>query len=70
MNNSNVTKNQLDLSIIPIKIVMYTNIPGNYIVEFNRGLLYHPELDNKGVMNKYPYFTNLYRYNEEEILHP
>jgi hypothetical protein len=67
-NNKNVTKNQLKASIIPLKIIMNTNIPGNHIIDFNSSYLYHPELKSKNNLKKYPFFTNLYRYNEAAIL--
>jgi len=66
--NRSVTKNQLKASIIPLKIIMNTNIPGNHIIDFNSGNLYHPELKNTSNLKKYPFFTNLYRYNEAVIL--
>lgn len=66
--NKTVTKNQLKAKIIPIKIIMNTNIPGNHIIDFNSSFLYHPELTSTSNLNKYPFFTNLYRYNEAVIL--
>jgi hypothetical protein len=67
-NKKTVTENQLKASIIPIKIIMNTNIPGNHKIYFDSGYLYHPEVKNTTDLNKYPFFTNLYRYNEGVIL--
>lgn len=63
-----VTKNQLKANIIPLKIIMNTNIPDKHIIDFNSSLLYHPDLKSTSNLNKYPFFTNLYRYNEGVIL--
>jgi hypothetical protein len=67
-NIKTVTENQLKANIIPIKIIMNTNIPDNHIVDFISSYLYHPELKNTSNLNKFPFFTNLYRYNEGVIL--
>jgi hypothetical protein len=67
-NKKTVTENQLKASIIPIKIIMNTNIPDNHKIDFDSGYLYHPELKNTSNLNKFPFFTNLYRYNEGVIL--
>ena len=59
---------QLMANIIPIKIIMNTNIPDSHIVEFTSNLLYHPELKNISNLEKYPLFTNLYKYDEQTIM--
>jgi len=62
-----ISKLQIKASIIPIKINMTTNILNHFKQEFTSSLLYHPELKNISGLNKYPYFTNLFRYKEEYI---
>jgi hypothetical protein len=58
----------LKSSIIPIKIIMNTNIPGNHVIEFTSNLLYNPILKNTSNLEKYPLFTNLYKYDEQTII--
>jgi len=58
----------IESSIITIKIMMYTNIQNNNITEFTSSLLYHPELKNTNDLEKYPLFTNLYKYDEQTIM--
>lgn len=55
-------------SIIPIKIILNTNIPNSHIIEFTSNLLYNPTLNNKSDLEKYPLFTNLYKYDEQIIM--
>lgn len=70
MSNNNDTDSSLKLksSIIPIKIILNTNIPGNHVVEFTSNLLYNPILKNTNNLEKYPLFTNLYQYDEQTII--
>ena len=58
----------LKSSVIPIKIILNTNIPNNHIIEFTSSLLYHPILKNTSDLEKRPLFTNLYKYDEQAIV--
>jgi hypothetical protein len=59
---------QLYASVIPIKIILNTNIPNSHIIEFTSSLLYNPILKNTSDLEKYPAFTNLYKYDEQSIV--
>ena len=59
---------QLHASVIPIKIILNTNIPNSHIIEFTSSLLYNPILKNTSDLEKYPAFTNLYKYDEQSIV--
>ena len=61
----------MNFDIEELKINFFTNIrrPEYRIVEFKRGLLYHPELNSTdALLNEYPYFTFDIKYPLNKLL--
>jgi hypothetical protein len=50
-----------------LKIVFSTNVRNHAVIEFDRSILYHPDIKPEIVLNKYPYFTNDVKYNQYRL---